>query len=267
MGLNSLNGSSGNFPSHMTEFHYVGSELSIFEKALNWKAYIRHEIGPYVKGDVLEVGAGSGTNTRIFEKLPFASWTCLEPDRMLLTGLKARLPQLQRYELIAGTTSDVHTSRRFDTILYIDVLEHIRDDHAEVHRAASLLKLGGALVVLAPAHQWLFSPFDQAIGHYRRYTKSSLAAVIPPCLRQETLFYVDSVGLLASIGNKLLLRNPLPTASQILVWDGILIRCSRIADRLLLRRVGKSVVGVWRLEAGTRQRSGLMTKKPRPAGT
>src|SRR5262249_41153390 len=112
-------------------------------------------------------------------------------------------------------------------------------------------KRGGALVVLAPAHQWLFSPFDQAIGHYRRYTKSSLAAVIPPCLRQETLFYVDSAGLLASIGNKILLRNPLPTAPPILVWERILIGWSGTGDRLLLRVVGKSVVGVGGLELNT----------------
>ena len=74
--------------------------------------------------------------------------------------------------------------------------------------------------MLSPAHQWLFSPFDAAIGHCRRYTKSSLRAVGAAVdeFRTKRLSYLDSCGLFASAGNRLLLRQAMPTLQQILFW-------------------------------------------------
>lgn len=74
----------------------------------------------------------------------------------------------------ATTLAALPRDSRFDTILYIDVLEHIADDRAELVEAARRLNPGGYLVVLSPAHQWLFTAFDAAIGHVRRYTAKSL---------------------------------------------------------------------------------------------
>jgi len=125
-------------------------------------------------------------------------------------------------------------------------LEHIEDDAGEFRRAASHLSPGGVLIILSPAHPWLFTPFDHAIGHYRRYTKTSLAAVSPSHLCREKLTYLDSAGLLASLGNRLLLKSRMPTAAQIRTWDGMLVPCSRWLDPLLCGTVGKSVLGIWR---------------------
>ncbi len=197
---------------------------------------------PYLRGFVLEVGAGLGANTRQFASLKFERWTCLEPDESLLEQIEPA----SRRELVLGDLSTLDSSRLFDAILYIDVLEHIADDSAELRRAATYLTTGGALIVLSPAHPWLFTPFDQAIGHYRRYTKQSLQAIAPQHLRREKLIYLDSVGMLASLANRLLLDQSMPTAVQIHTWDTYLVPCSRLIDRLFFGAVGKSVLGVWR---------------------
>ena len=126
------------------------------------------------------------------------------------------------------------------------MLEHIEDDAEELRRASKHLKPGGALIVLSPAHPWLFAPFDQAIGHYRRYSRESLRAAAPRHLRRQKLVYLDAVGLLASLANRLLLKQDMPTAGQIKTWDGLLVPCSRLLDPLLGGTVGKSVLGVWR---------------------
>ncbi len=226
----------------MTPYQYAGSELEIFEKAHNWKAYLRRSMQPYLRGSVLEVGAGLGANTRQFASLRFDHWTCLEPDESLLEQIEPA----SRRELVLGDLSMLDSSRLFDAILYIDVLEHIEDDAGELLRAASHLNRGGALIVLSPAHPWLLTPFDQAIGHYRRYTRESLQAVAPRGLRREKLIYLDSVGMLASLANRLLLSQSMPTAGQIHTWDTYLVPCSRLIDRLFFGAVGKSVLGVWR---------------------
>ncbi len=107
-----------------------------------------------------------------------------------------------------------------------------------------------ALIVLSPADEWLYTPFDEAIGHFRRYTRSSLSAVSPPSLDLHRIFDLDAAGMLASLGNRLQLKNRMPTEAQILMWDSLLVPISRLLDPLLLlRRVGKSVVAVWRAKA------------------
>jgi len=226
----------------LTPYQYAGSELEIFEQARNWKAYLRRSMRPYLAGSVLEVGAGLGANTRQFASLSFDRWTCLEPDESLL----AQIEPSDRRELIAGDLSVLDSSRRFDAILYIDVLEHIADDSDELRSAAAHLKPRGTLIVLSPAHSWLFTPFDQAIGHHRRYTRKSLQAAAPHFLHREKLIYLDSAGMLASLANRLLLNQSMPTAAQIRTWDTFLVPCSRCIDPLFFGAVGKSVLGVWR---------------------
>jgi SAM-dependent methyltransferase len=153
----------------------------------------------------------------------------------------------------AGTVRDLPSAARFDAILYVDVLEHVPNDAAELRAAGQVLRPGGALIVLAPAHGWLYSPFDRAIGHYRRYTRRSLAAVGPPGFRRLVLRYLDSVGLLASAGNRFVLRKSIPTAGDIARWDRLMVPVSRWLDPWLGFRIGKSVLGIWRAEpAATR---------------
>jgi SAM-dependent methyltransferase len=230
------------------EFNYVGGELGLFAHATNWKRYWSNKVSPYLVGDVLEVGAGLGTNTVLLRPRASGQWTCLEPDRQLIAELKSTLARSQlesSCRVLEGTVADLPPGEFFDTILYVDVLEHIPDDRAELARAAERLRPGGRIVVLSPAHQWLYSEFDKSIGHCRRYSRRSLLAVTPPTLRPVKCFYLDSVGLCASLANRLLLRQSLPTLKQILFWDRTIIPVSRALDPLLIGAVGKTVIGVW----------------------
>lgn len=145
-----------------------------------------------------------------------------------------------------GVVADLPEAELFDTIIYADVLEHIEDDRGELERAARHLAPGGHIIVLSPAHQWLFTPFDTAIGHFRRYDRRSLGAVRPPGTEQVRLFYLDSVGVLASAANRFLLGSAHPTRAQIQTWDRLMVPASRLIDPLFGRNLGKSIIGVWR---------------------
>ena len=228
----------------MNDFAYIGSELDLFALAANWKAYWTSRVRQYVHGEVLDVGAGIGSNTRLLLNDQVLRWLCLEPDPALVGRLNAALRD--RCDTLVGTVADVSTATRFDCILYIDVLEHSADDRAELATAARLLAPGGRLIVLAPAHQSLFSPFDKAIGHFRRYDRRSLLAAAPPGLPLERIGYLDICGLMASLANRLVLSQSMPTERQILFWDRVIIPCSRPLDRLTRYRFGKSILAVWR---------------------
>ena len=119
------------------------------------------------------------------------------------------------------------------------------DDGFQLRLAAERLKPGGFLVVLSPAHQALYTSFDRAIGHYRRYNKSVLMSIAPSSLRRVEMIYLDAVGALASLGNKFLLKSSVPTPEQIAFWDKVMIPLSRLIDPLLRYKVGKTIVGIW----------------------
>ena len=222
---------------------YVGNELDIFADAQNWKSYWAEILFPFVTGDVLEVGAGLGANTSRLFNPRVRSIYCLEPDPALAARLRETVRNLPA-TVAVGTIDDV-SHQQFDSILYIDVLEHIDDDKSELAKAARLLRRGGNVVVLAPALESLFSPFDRAIGHYRRYDKRSLKSCSPPFCRLERMQYLDTVGLLASVANRIILNQSQPARSQIHFWDRCMIPCSRVLDRLFAYQLGKSIVAVW----------------------
>jgi len=231
-----------------TERAYEGAELDLFLAARNWKAYWSRKIRPHIGASVLEVGAGFGSNTPYLHGESHTRWVCLEPDAALVARIPDHLreyPWAGTIETRVGTLQDIPEAETFDTLLYIDVLEHIDDDHAEMKRALAHLAPGGRIVVLSPAHQWLFTPFDRAIGHFRRYSKSTLRACTPPGARLLELYYLDAVGMLASCANRMLLQQSMPTAAQIGVWDRWLVTNSLWLDPLLGFRLGKTVVGVW----------------------
>lgn len=228
---------------------YIGDELTLFEQAKNWKAYWSSYLQPYLKGDVLEVGAGLGGTTIALSQFPRKSWTCLEPDPTLTAQLEKKLALGEipaDTTIITGTLSDIPAASKYDCIIYIDVIEHIEDDYAELAHAGRFLKENGTLFVLVPAHQWLFSPFDKAIGHYRRYNKERLkAAGSTSGLTLHSLKYLDTTGLLASSVNKVLLRQSMPTSGQIAFWDKVIVPTSRLIDKLLGNSLGKTVIGIW----------------------
>lgn len=228
---------------------YVGSELDLFAKAVRWKKYFLSTFAQYLKGDVLEVGAGLGGTTEILCDGSQNSWLCLEPDKEMTESIKEKirageLPACCKAR--AGYRNELSSSDKFDAILYIDVLEHIEDDKKEAREAVEHLKPGGHLIVLSPAHQFLYSPFDKAIGHYRRYSLEELKAAVPDGLQQVSLRYLDSVGLFASLGNRMLLQQSMPTEKQILFWDSVLVPVSKIVDPILGYQFGKTVVGIWK---------------------
>lgn len=232
---------------------YIGSELELFATATNWKSYIARLLSPYIARDVLEVGAGIGGNIGYFHNGRVARWLALEPDPAQADAIRARigaggLPPDCR--VLDGTLGALAPDERFDSILYIDVLEHIADDAAELAAAARHLAPGGHLVVLSPAHRFLFSPFDEAVGHYRRYSLAELTGLAPPGCALVRTRMLDSAGFLASLANRLVLREAEPSRGQIAFWDRVLVPLSRIFDRLTGYRFGKTVVAVWRREDG-----------------
>jgi SAM-dependent methyltransferase len=231
----------------MEKFKYGGNELHVFGSAKNWKAYWSREIRTFLGESVLEIGAGIGSTAKTFAHREYKRWVCLEPDEELCSVIQQEIGRgslPEKVEVRKGTSASLNQGEMFDTILYIDVLEHIEDDKEELKRIERHLTQSGKIIIVSPAHNLLFSEFDSRIGHFRRYNKKRLRVVIPDGLKIKKLCYIDSVGLIASLVNRLLLRSDSPTYRQIQVWDRFMVTASRLLDILTGYYVGKSIVCV-----------------------
>jgi len=92
----------------------------------------------------------------------------------------------------------------------------------------------------------LFSEFDKSIGHFRRYSPRSVRALRCSELELISVKQLDVVGILASAANRLALRQAMPNAEQIALWDRYMVPLSRVLDPLFFYRLGKSIMAVWR---------------------
>jgi len=233
----------------MQELNYVGNELELFQHAKVWKRYFGNLLKPYLKGRVLEVGAGLGSTTEHLCDGTQSKWLCLEPDPQLFSQLNQKVADKKLPSCcvaVKGVITDLPANEKFDAIVYIDVIEHIEDDRNELRNAEQLLATGAHLVVLVPAHQSVYSAFDKSIGHFRRYNRKQLSATAPASLHLEKIFYLDTMGLLASVANKYLMKQESPTSGQINFWDKVLVRVSKFTDFLIGYQTGKTLIAIWK---------------------
>jgi SAM-dependent methyltransferase len=203
---------------------------------------------PYIRGDVVEVGAGIGESTKYICEPSDHRWLCIDPDPRHVSYIASQIASRalpSRCDAKCGVLADLGPEIMVDTVVYVDVLEHIDEDEQEMRIAARHLRPGGYIVVLSPAFNFLFSPFDKAVGHFRRYSKRDVGRLTVDGLRSHRVFFLDSVGFLASLTNRLFLKAKMPSSSQIAFWDKALVPASRIADRLLGALLGKTIVMIW----------------------
>jgi SAM-dependent methyltransferase len=209
------------------------------------------EFQPFLRGRVLEVGAGVGTITRrLLDADPDLSIVALEPagnvfgDLASVAALTPRVSAAQHTlrEYLAGSPEP------FDAVVYLNVLEHVEDDATELRLAASVLRPGGALLVFGPALEWLYSELDYKAGHYRRYSLRRLHRLARAAgFEILSLHYFDVVGVLPYLVAYRLLRRPAISGSTLWGYDRLLVPVSRLLQRAVPRPpLGKNVVLVAR---------------------
>jgi glycosyltransferase involved in cell wall biosynthesis len=151
--------------------------LQSMRRARGLNKWILDQFRPYVGNRVLEAGCGIGNFTELL--LDRERLLCLDNDRLYVEMLNWRLGHLENVSTIQFDLADLHGYTRLrdeviDTIVCLNVLEHIAPDAAVLRAYYDLLQPGGHAIVLVPAHPSLYSPCDAALGHERRYTRVEL---------------------------------------------------------------------------------------------
>lgn len=229
---------------------YPGKELEAMSFAVNYHRWILDEFSPWLGESVAEVGAGTGSVSGLILERPIRKLTAFEPSQNMYPLLHEALEGETRASSVNDFFSPKHAQAGFDSIAYINVLEHIEDDRAELAGAFEALKPGGHLLVFVPALSWLYSDFDRQIGHFRRYRKKSLVALAGSVgFDIVKARYFDLAGVIPWYINFVLLRNSIGSGS-VSLYDKLVVPAMRRVERVVTPPIGKNVLLVARKRAG-----------------
>jgi hypothetical protein len=221
---------------------YQGQELEVFDRAKIFQKYIFSKIKKYFSDGIFEVGAGLGSFSKEYTN-KFNNIHLSDLDTQNYNHLKKKF---ENKEIKISKEKIQDTKLNYNTIVYLNVLEHIQDDIKEISDATLKLNQGGKLIILVPAHQKLYSKFDKAVGHCKRYDINFFKNLDNNNLKIKKLIYLDAFGYLLYFCNKLFFKEEdYPSKFKILIWDRIFIPLTIILDCLTFYKFGKNILCVY----------------------
>lgn len=231
----------------MSATHDVGHETLVrIEGALGrYNTWMYEQVAPFVSARVLEVGSGIGNMSVFLRDRERLALTDVSPEYLEILGERfGSLPNvsIDHWDLNDDPPASL-TPGGFDTVICLNVLEHIKDDRAALRSMRSLLAPGGKLVLLVPAHQALFNGFDEGLDHFRRYDKAGLNQLLGEegfAVKQS--WYFNFLGALGWFVNGNLLKKKILPTGQMKLFD-LLVPLLK-AERLVKLPFGISVIAV-----------------------
>lgn len=159
---------------------YVGKDLEAMSFAVNYHNWILEEFRPFLGKHIVEVGAGTGSFSELLLKDKPETLSLVEPSEMF-KYLEQNLSQFTNgtktnfYQAIFTEVCDtIAEQKKPDSVIYVNVMEHVEDDAAELRAIYKTLENGGRCFIFVPALMALYGEFDRKIGHFRRYTKKEI---------------------------------------------------------------------------------------------
>jgi len=234
-----------------TQKRYAADDLETMSEARNYQAHVFGLVRPHLGERVLEVGCGIGTMTR--QLLDRAERVvCIEPNLNCATRAREALAGSDRVAIRVCHLEECNRvelqHERFDTVVCVNVLEHIEDDV----RALALFRdvvagTGGRVLVFVPAVQRLYGPHDAALGHHRRYSRRTLRAAFEAAgLDVVAMRYTNPIGLLGWMYNLYISGNTEHTTGQVRLFDRFVAPWALPLERLFVPPIGLSLFAVGR---------------------
>ncbi len=225
--------------------------LELFAHAPLFNRWLFETIQPYCKGSLLEIGSGIGNISAFLWKggIPVTLSDLREEYCDTLRKRFSGQPGLEgvcRVDLAMENFEEHYPKllHRFDSIVALNVVEHIREDSLAIANCKKMLKPGGQLIILVPAYRFLFNAFDRTLGHFRRYNKTSLQKLLETGeLAVIHTQYFNFAGIAGWWMSGSVLKKKTIPRLQLSLFN-TLVPIMRLADTLTGRRVGLSVIAI-----------------------
>jgi len=227
--------------SNKKTFVYEGKDLESMSFAQNYHEWIYDLIKNSVGSRIAEIGSGTGNFTEILLN-DYNEIHAFEPcskthNKSIHLGHQKVISINDNFENRKNDFQDF-----FDSVLFINVLEHIENDEFALKSANQILSPEGKLVIFVPALRWLYSSFDTSIGHFRRYHKKNLVNLVSKSgFKIDRCHYFDSMGILPWFFVMKMLGGSLnPTSVK--WYDSIIVPWLKLVERFFIPPIGKNLL-------------------------
>jgi SAM-dependent methyltransferase len=213
--------------------------------AVNYFGWQARLVKPELGQRVVEIGCGTGNFTRML--LDCEAVLALDTDADCIERIGGRFPGQRNLQTAVCDAEDLGgfdkaRSFRADSIVCLNVLEHIEDDRQALARMASLLPPGGVIVLIVPAFESLSGPIDRNLGHHRRYDRQSMRKLAQDCnFEIEKLHYMNCVGFFGWWVNAHILRREVQSENQISFFDRCVVPAISRLEAMLPPPFGQSL--------------------------
>src|SRR5882672_556892 len=234
-------------------FAYPGRELEAMSEAPNYHRWILSIFAPYLGRHLVEVGAGLGS----FSELILGQHACealslVEPSGEMYQQLAVRAerlpasPSVDTFHANFPEAAPLITAKQSpDSVIYVNVLEHIADDEGELEAIHKTLSDHGRVFLFVPALPWLYGAFDERVGHVRRYTKSELQAKLRRAgFRTIVSSYFDLLGIAPWWIKYRLLKSATMELGGVRFYDRYIVPVARRFESVIKPPIGKNLIVV-----------------------
>ena len=220
-------------------------EFKALQEAVNYRQSLLDEFGPWLRGSVIEIGAGIGQLTGGLAGAPGVQRLLpVEPDDRFVEAFRRSHPGR---ELLVGTAADIPPGQTWNALVSVNVLEHIRDDEAELALWGSLLRpASGHLCLFVPARPEIYAPLDKDFGHFRRYTKPELRQKLEAAGYEVVrLCYFNFIGYFAWWASFVLLGQRSFKAASVRLFDRLIFPWAHGLEKSVCRPpLGQSLLAI-----------------------
>lgn len=229
---------------------YAGRDLESMAFARNYHRWILDLFAPHLGGRLVEVGAGTGSFSELLLERDFDSLDLVEPSPEMHRRLAERVkgfPAQARVRTFNDTFARaaplLAAGGAPDSVIYVNVLEHVREDEAELRAVRDALAPGGRLFLFVPAFGWLYGSFDRQVGHQRRYTRSELSGKCARAgFRVVKSTYFDAAGVLPWWLKYRVLRSERMEPAAVRFYDDYCVPVLRRVEARVPPPFGKNVL-------------------------
>jgi ubiquinone/menaquinone biosynthesis C-methylase UbiE len=231
--------------------YYSGHEnLELLSQTRRFNDWIYEQVLPGLKGDVLEVGSGIGTfSEKIIRDLPNSNIIVTDVSSHYVKQLEQKFcnssnNNVSSYKLDLNCKEDYEKIgyEKFDSIMAINVLEHVEHDEFALQQLYKMLRRRGILIILVPCYKFLYNAIDKDIGHFRRYTKSDLELRIKRTqFSVDRMFYFNMLGIIGWYLNGNLAKRAKVNGTASKIFERT-VPLSRYIEKIVGKKIGLSLI-------------------------
>ena len=228
---------------------YPGKDLEAMSFAVKYHRWLLDELRPYFGKNIVEVGAGKGSFSEMLLDTEPDSLSLVEPSEMFFdlernisSGMNGTRVGFY-HSIFERARSEIISQAKPDTIIYVNVLEHIEDDARELDLIHESLADGGRCLIFVPAMRALFSDFDRDLGHFRRYRKAELETRVRDAgFRILKSKFFDLAGVAPWFVKYRILRSRTLGGGAVSLYDNLVVPIMRRVESVIAPPIGKNIL-------------------------